>query len=173
MKPNHTLSDSSKLILEQRAELKEKSYLMRVANPSDAPILVELQKLCYPIDSIWSEELLFNEMTYNTKSLYLIMYDKNLPIAFIGAWIKDDECHISNLVTNPSYQRQGIGYYLLSQVEQIARLEKCKYYTLEVRVSNLKAQSLYKSFGFKIKGYKSQYYSNDLEDAMNMTKRLI
>lgn len=172
IKPKQTLSDKSKLILEQYIYLNGKRHKMKVAHPSDAPILVELQKLCYSHDAIWSEELLFNEMSYHSNCLYLIMYDRDLPIAFIGSWIKGDECHVSNIVTMPSYQRQGIGYYLLSQVERIARMNGCQYYTLEVRVSNIKAQRLYKTYGFKPVGYKTRYYSNDLEDAVDMTKRL-
>ncbi len=40
--------------------------------------------------------------------------------------------------------------------------------TLEVRVSNIVAQNLYKKYGFKLAGIRKEYYSNNKEDAMIM-----
>ena len=41
--------------------------------------------------------------------------------------------------------------------------------TLEVRVSNLAAQALYRRFGFAIAGRRVRYYTDDGEDAYVMT----
>ena len=43
--------------------------------------------------------------------------------------------------------------------------------TLEVRVSNIVAQNLYKKYGFKLAGIRKEYYSDNKEDAMIMWKR--
>ncbi len=40
--------------------------------------------------------------------------------------------------------------------------------TLEVRVSNTRAQKLYRDIGFVDNGLKKDYYYNDREDALNM-----
>ncbi len=40
--------------------------------------------------------------------------------------------------------------------------------TLEVRVSNTRAQKLYRDIGFIDNGLKKDYYYNDREDALNM-----
>ena len=40
--------------------------------------------------------------------------------------------------------------------------------TLEVRVSNTRAQKLYRDIGFVDNGIKKDYYFNDREDALNM-----
>lgn len=167
-----SLSERSKLSLDSFFILNDKQYSLTIASVEDARILVDLQKQCYPHDAIWSENLLIHELMHNPNCLYLIVYDKEIPIAFIGAWIKLEECHVSNIVTIPSYRRLGIGNYLLGQIEKIAHLNECTHYTLEVRVSNTNAQSLYKKLGFKTVKLKSKYYSNDLEDAFEMTKRL-
>ena len=44
---------------------------------------------------------------------------------------------------------------------------------LEVRVSNIPAQSLYKKFGFKNEGIRKGYYSKPVEDACVMTKYFV
>jgi ribosomal-protein-alanine N-acetyltransferase len=41
--------------------------------------------------------------------------------------------------------------------------------TLEVRVSNLAAQALYRTHGFQIAGRRDRYYTDDGEDAYIMT----
>ena len=40
--------------------------------------------------------------------------------------------------------------------------------TLEVRVSNIVAQNLYKKYGFKLARIRKEYYSDNKEDAMIM-----
>ncbi|GKZ08250.1 hypothetical protein [Paraclostridium bifermentans] len=44
--------------------------------------------------------------------------------------------------------------------------------TLEVRVSNVVAQNLYKKYGFKLAGIRKEYYSDNKEDAMIMWSQL-
>ncbi|HSM38624.1 MAG TPA: hypothetical protein VK838_04760, partial [Candidatus Limnocylindrales bacterium] len=41
--------------------------------------------------------------------------------------------------------------------------------TLEVRVSNVAAQALYRRFGFEAGGRRPRYYTDDGEDALVMT----
>ena len=43
-----------------------------------------------------------------------------------------------------------------------------KYITLEVRVSNVAAISLYEKFGFKSIGVRKKYYQDNNEDALIM-----
>ena len=44
--------------------------------------------------------------------------------------------------------------------------------TLEVRVSNIVAQNLYKKYGFKMGGIRKEYYSDNKEDAIIMWNQL-
>jgi ribosomal-protein-alanine N-acetyltransferase len=43
-----------------------------------------------------------------------------------------------------------------------------KWLTLEVRVSNLAAQALYRKYGFSVRGSRRRYYSDNNEDALIM-----
>ncbi len=74
---------------------------------------------------------------------------------------------IISFAVRKEYRRMGIGKLLLrSAIERLKSRGKKKI-TLEVRVSNVYAQSLYKKFGFQIIDVIPNYYS-DGEDAYLM-----
>jgi ribosomal-protein-alanine N-acetyltransferase len=49
-----------------------------------------------------------------------------------------------------------------------ARRENCASMLLEVRVSNVVAQGLYRKYGFVVTGERKHYYSDNQEDAFLM-----
>jgi len=75
------------------------------------------------------------------------------------------------LAVAPGYQSRGIGMKLLLAALKIFRQMGALNATLEVRVSNKKAQSLYSSMGFHMNGVFPGYYS-DGEAAIIMKRRL-
>ena len=89
-------------------------------------------------------------------------------MAYAGLWTIMDEGHITNIAVDPSYRRMGIGSRLMESVIEIAQRSKLRGLTLEVRVSNTEAISMYKRFGFKIEGLRKNYYSDTHEDAFIM-----
>ncbi|MDE0011139.1 MAG: ribosomal protein S18-alanine N-acetyltransferase [Candidatus Poribacteria bacterium] len=69
-----------------------------------------------------------------------------------------EEAHILNIAVSATYQRQGIGKYLLaSALDKIQTLDGQEVF-LEVAVSNLPAQCLYRQFGFRIYSIRKNYY---------------
>ncbi|EKU93225.1 Protease synthase and sporulation negative regulatory protein PAI 1 [Alloiococcus otitis] len=168
-----SLRDSSLPLIQESYTSQERVYQLKVGQKADAKSLVNLQETAYSPSEIWPESLLEREMSTKSNSLYLLLLYQDYPVAFIGAWIKGDNCHVSNLVVRPGYQRQGLGQFLLNQVEQVALNQNCHYYSLEVRESNHKAQKLYHKQGFETVGVKKEYYSNNREDGLAMVKQLI
>lgn len=75
------------------------------------------------------------------------------------------------LAVRPGYQGIGVGRRLLSTILSIFRRMGALSATLEVRVSNKKAQSLYSIMGFRMTGIYPAYYS-DGETAIIMKKLL-
>jgi ribosomal-protein-alanine N-acetyltransferase len=55
---------------------------------------------------------------------------------------------------------------LLLEAFRASQEEGARWVTLEVRRSNLAAQSLYGKFGFLVKGVRPGYYSDTGEDAL-------
>jgi ribosomal-protein-alanine N-acetyltransferase len=75
------------------------------------------------------------------------------------------------LAVKPGFQSRGIGMRLMLEVLRIFRQMGAQSATLEVRVSNKKAQSLYYMLGFRMIGVSPAYYT-DGEAAIIMKLRL-
>lgn len=100
--------------------------------------------------------------------------DKTAPperniVGFAGFWVMAGEAQIVNIAVRQSYRRQGIGELLLISLIDLAMEINAHLITLEVRVSNTAAQSLYTKYGFALKGLRRGYYSDNKEDAVVMT----
>ena len=68
----------------------------------------------------------------------------------------------------PERRRQGIASALLQRLLELTKDDSLRGYTLEVRVSNLGAIRLYERFGFRRKGIRRGYYTDNREDALIM-----
>lgn len=83
-----------------------------------------------------------------------------------------DEATLLNIAVLPTMQGRGYGRQLLQQglAEQLE--QGIKYCFLEVRTSNITAQSLYKFFGFITVGERKNYYPivNGREHALVMRR---
>ena len=79
-------------------------------------------------------------------------------IGYIVFNILHEEAHILNIAVLPAYQRQGIGKYLLASALAVIQADDGREVFLEVAVSNLPAQYLYRQFGFRICGIRKNYY---------------
>lgn len=89
-------------------------------------------------------------------------------LGFAGMWLMFDEAHITTIGVRRSLRGRGLGELLLVHMVDAAREMGANRLTLEVRVSNLVAQALYKKYTFKEEGVRKRYYSDDGEDALIM-----
>jgi ribosomal-protein-alanine N-acetyltransferase len=90
-------------------------------------------------------------------------------VGYGGFWILVDEAHICTIAIRPEWQGRGLGELLLLGLMEQAMKRDAQVVTLEVRVSNIKAQNLYLKCGFKAVGKRKGYYSDNREDALIMT----
>jgi [ribosomal protein S18]-alanine N-acetyltransferase len=95
-------------------------------------------------------------------------------IGYAVVMIAADEAHLLNLTVAPAWQRKGHGRALLLHLTSIAITEFARVFLLEVRPSNLRAQFLYESIGFKTIGVRRNYYpaNGGREDAIVMELKL-
>jgi len=89
-------------------------------------------------------------------------------VGYAGLWAIEDEGHITNVAVHPDYRRMRLGSILVELLIAQTREEGLKRFTLEVRVSNQAAISLYEKFGFVSAGLRKGYYEDNNEDAMIM-----
>ena len=79
----------------------------------------------------------------------------------------DTVWHVMNVAVEPKRRREGIASTLMTQLFDTADRPH-EQYTLEVRESNDGAIALYERFGFRQKGLRRGYYTDNREDAMIM-----
>jgi len=90
-------------------------------------------------------------------------------VGYGGFWLMAGEAHISTIAVRPGWRGRGLGELLLATMIQRAIELAADVVTLEVRRSNLAAQSLYTKYGFSVVGVRKSYYSDNREDALIMT----
>ena len=130
----------------------------------DAVATIEQETFARP----WSRESFRQELTRNAVARYLVAEEDGKILGYAGAWVILDESHITNIAVRKEARGRGIGKKLTSELLQIlSNLGAC-YATLEVRVSNERAQNLYKSLGFISVGKRKRYYEDNNEDAFLM-----
>lgn len=89
-------------------------------------------------------------------------------VGFAGMWLAFDEAHITTIGVEPTHRGHGLGELLLVAMFDEAFRRHTNWLTLEVRVSNLPAQGLYRKYGFTEQGRRTRYYSDNNEDALIM-----
>jgi ribosomal-protein-alanine N-acetyltransferase len=90
-------------------------------------------------------------------------------VGIAGFWMMVGEAHITTLAVRNAYRRQGLGELLLISIIESAAQFGANVVTLEVRVSNKQAQTLYEKYGFQKVGVRRAYYTDNGEDAVLMT----
>lgn len=88
-------------------------------------------------------------------------------VGYGGLLFVPGEAHVTNLAVDPAHHRRGIGRRVLLELNRVALERGCSALSLEVRVSNRRAQELYQRFGFVPAGVRKNYYEN-VEDAIVM-----
>lgn len=102
--------------------------------------------------------------------LFAVIHEDEL-IGYVDFWITFDQATINKIAIKKEYQKRGIGLILLEDTLSRIQSAEVNTITLEVRVSNSKAISLYQKVGFKTCVVKKNYY-DDGEDAYYMIKEL-
>lgn len=116
----------------------------------------------------WSRDSFRQELTRNAVARYLVAEEGGEILGYAGAWVIMDESHITNIAVREDARGRGLGKKLTAELLQVlSNLGAC-YATLEVRVSNERAQTLYKSLGFVSVGKRKRYYEDNNEDAYLM-----
>ncbi|MCH1627445.1 ribosomal protein S18-alanine N-acetyltransferase [Fredinandcohnia quinoae] len=143
-----------------------RSILFRFMTLDDIDGVVEVENTSFTVP--WSKEAFYNELLHNQFAKYIVMTDGDRIIGYCGMWLIVDEAHITNIAVLPEYRGMKLGEALLMQAKILAMQHRAITMTLEVRVSNIVAQSLYKKLGFQAGGIRKNYYTDNQEDALVM-----
>jgi ribosomal-protein-alanine N-acetyltransferase len=137
----------------------------------DTIMQIERQVFKYP----WSRHMYLVDLQHNRMASYLVVFsadsgDDRVPpvLAYGGFWLMVDEAHIATVASHPDWRGCGLGQYLMLGLLEQAVARGAVSSTLEVRVGNLPARTLYDKLGYEPRGTRRHYYENG-EDALIMT----
>jgi [ribosomal protein S18]-alanine N-acetyltransferase len=132
----------------------------------DLDAIEEIERVSYPTP--WSRSMFAGELA-KPSSISLGAYDP--AGALVGYLIISryvDAWHVMNVAVAPAHRRQGIAAALLERLFEVTARDTSRGYTLEVRVSNAAAIRLYERLGFRARGVRRGYYTDNREDALIM-----
>ena len=129
--------------------------------------IAKLEKICF--SAPWSEDFILE--AYKNGTRFFVAVENGRVIGYIGISCILDEGYIANIAVYPNARKKGVGTALLERVFSLARDEGLSFVSLEVRVSNTTAISLYEKLGFKQEGRRPNFYREPDEDALILTKR--
>jgi len=117
----------------------------------------------------WSRSMFAGELA-KPSSLSLGAFDPDngelLGYLIVSRYV--DAWHVMNLAVAPKHRRKRIAAGLLERLFEATAGEGRRGYTLEVRMSNDVAIKLYEQAGFKPRGVRRGYYTDNREDALIM-----
>lgn len=122
--------------------------------------------------SPWSEKAITDTLS-GDNSLFLVCEKDGHVAGYVGCYAVADEAAITNVAVAEKFRRQRIAEALITELKKRALERGCAVITLEVRVSNAPAISLYEKLGFKNVGCRRGFYSLPREDAYVMLYELV
>ena len=129
--------------------------------------IAALEKICF--SEPWSENSIASELS-NPLSLWLVAEVDGALAGYIGSQSVLGESDVMNVAVSPDYRRQGIGEALVLALVEELKKHGNHCLSLEVRLSNAPARSLYEKLGFAEVGRRPNYYRNPKEDALILRK---
>lgn len=135
----------------------------------DALLAVEQRAYSHP----WTRGNFTDALASGYQAQVLMAGDHLL--GYFVAMMGVDEVHLLNLTVAPEFQRQGWARVLLEALALWSRGQGAQWLWLEMRASNLRAQQIYQTHGFRRVGDRKRYYPaahGQREDAVVMSLAL-
>ena len=126
--------------------------------------VAELEQLCFR--DPWSEKAL--EFLLGDGAYGAVCLQEGRVMAYGGVLWAPFEGQITNIATHPTARRCGMGAAVLEHLIAVAIERGCEQLSLEARVSNTPAISLYERYGFEKMGLRRGFYKHPTEDAYVM-----
>jgi ribosomal-protein-alanine N-acetyltransferase len=130
---------------------------------SDLPAVISIERRSFPAP--WSLAMFVLELSKPSGICLAATEDGEL-LGYLVCSRYDRVWHLMNVAVAPERRRRGVASRLISRLieEGGGKLP----FTLEVRVSNREAISMYEALGFRSAGVRPRYYQDNGEDALIM-----
>jgi [ribosomal protein S18]-alanine N-acetyltransferase len=138
--------------------------VIRPATRRDVPAIWRIETEQFP--EPWTKQMLVDEICRLENRRYSVAVVDGQLLGYLGAMFVDTEMHVNTLAVRKHAEGRGIATALLTDLWLAARERGVAKATLEVAVSNERAQALYRRFGFAPVGVRRNYYAKAGEDAL-------
>jgi len=143
---------------------------LRAMTTSDLPSVLELEAVIFG-EEAWSREMLAGELGQQPASRYYIVAEEGgALVGYAGMLAAGDQADVLTIAVTTSRWGRGIGSLLLTALLAEARRRGSAEMFLEVRADNVRAQRLYKWWGFSEVGIRRGYYQPSGTDAIVMRR---
>lgn len=134
---------------------------IHLASLADVPALAALEQAANPMP--WSANNLQDVVANTSGQYHVCMLQSWLGSEWqlLGYWVAMrgvDEAHLLNIAVHPQWQGQGCAHTLLMHLRVWALAQQAQSIWLEVRQSNVRAQHVYRQFGFTDVALRKNYY---------------
>jgi ribosomal-protein-alanine N-acetyltransferase len=140
------------------------TWTIRLAERRDVPDLLAIEVAQFP--EPWTRSMLLDEITNLATRRYTVAVEEKKIVGYLGVMYVMDELHVNTIGTLPGNEGRGIATALMNEAWGVAKERGVQRATLEVAVSNTRAQELYFRFGFSPVGVRKNYYERTKEDAL-------
>ena len=148
------------------------SILIEPATPAVLDEVLAIEQACF--SAPWTRKMLAAELSCNQFANFLIAkcpdpLSGSFAVAgYFCFWVVFEEVRLMNLAVLEPFRRQGVATKLVCTALQTGVERGASRAMLEVRESNLEAQTLYRRLGFRQTAKRSRYYNHPEEDAVLM-----
>lgn len=140
--------------------------IIRKMEVADVEEVIEVEKASFTTS--WTADIFYQEITENKYAHYYVLELDGKIVGYAGAWIVYEDAQITNIAIRPEYRGKKLGEKLFQFMMQLAMNEGAVRLSLEVRISNIVAQRMYRKFGLVPAGIRKSYYTDNNEDAIVM-----
>ncbi len=124
--------------------------------------IAALEQACF--SEPWSAAALAEELS-NPHAVFRVAMEGNSLLGYVGMHHLVDEGFVTNVAVSPDARRRGVARALLADLAAYGKAQGLYRITLEVRVGNAPARTLYESEGYTLDGVRPRFYSHPTEDA--------
>jgi ribosomal-protein-alanine N-acetyltransferase len=143
---------------------------LRAMTTADLTGVLELEAALFA-EEAWSREMLAGELALQPASRYYLVAEEAGTLAgYAGLLAAGEQADVLTIAVATSRWGHGVGSQLLAALLAEARRRRCTEVFLEVRADNVRAQRLYKWWGFAEIGVRRGYYQPSGMDAIVMRR---
>ena len=138
------------------------------AREQDLESILQIEEASFSLP--WTRKMIQAEIVGNPFASFMLVQEHGTKkiLGYICYWVVFEELRILNVAIHRSARRKGLATMLVTFALQDGKMRGAIRANLEVRDSNIAAQSLYRGFGFAELGKRPAYYANPVEDALLM-----